>query len=52
MILLFFACTNDRFIDPKLALPDTNTTSTSFDQYLSLQDYEQKVSAWYFGHAT
>jgi hypothetical protein len=52
MIFFLLACTDDRFIDPTLSLPDTNTTSPSFAQELSLNDYEQKVSAWYFGHAT
>lgn len=51
MILIFISCTN-QFFDPALAIPDTNTTSPSFGQDLSLQDYENTVSAWYFGHAT
>ena len=52
MILAFLSCTNSQFFDPNLAIPDVNTTSSSFGQDISLQDYENTVSAWYFGHAT
>jgi hypothetical protein len=52
MLFLLISCTNGLEPDPSLALPDTNTTSASFDEYLSLNDYEGTVSAWYFGHAT
>lgn len=52
MLYLIFSCTNVLELDPSLALPDTNTTSATFDEYLSLNDYEGTVSAWYFGHAT
>jgi hypothetical protein len=37
---------------PAFSLPDVNPTSASFDQEVSPRDYLQKVSAWYFGHAT
>ena len=52
MIFALISCTNSLFIDPTIALPDVNATSTSYGQELSLQDYENTVSAWYFGHAT
>lgn len=52
MIFTFLACVQNQFFDPTLALPDTNTTSNTFEQELSLQDYENTVSVWYFGHAT
>jgi hypothetical protein len=37
---------------PDFALPDVNATSATYDQTVSPRDYLQKVSAWYFGHAT
>jgi hypothetical protein len=37
---------------PDVALRDVNATSATFDQDVSPRDYLQKVSAWYFGHAT
>ena len=37
---------------PDFALPDVNATSPTFNQTVSPRDYLQKVSAWYFGHAT
>ena len=37
---------------PDFALVDVNSTSATFDQSVSPRDYLQKVSAWYFGHAT
>ena len=37
---------------PEFALVDVNATSATFDQAVSPRDYLQKVSAWYFGHAT
>ena len=33
-------------------LLDVNPNSTTHDQPVSPRDYMQKVSAWYFGHAT
>lgn len=52
MILAFLSCTTNQFYDPTLALPDVNATSSTFGQNISLGDYENTVSAWYFGHAT
>jgi hypothetical protein len=37
---------------PNFALLDVNETSPTFEQGVSPRDYLQKVSAWYFGHAT
>jgi hypothetical protein len=37
---------------PDFALADVNPTSATFAQSVSPRDYLQKVSAWYFGHAT
>ena len=39
-------------VAPDFALPDVNPTSATYDQAVSPRDYLQKVSAWYFGHAT
>jgi hypothetical protein len=52
MLILFFSCTNTLEFSTSLSLPDTNSTSSSFGQELSLDDYQGTVSAWYFGHAT
>ena len=37
---------------PDFALLDVNTTSATYDTSVSPRDYLDKVSAWYFGHAT
>ena len=37
---------------PDFSLTDVNATSATLDQDVSPRDYLQKVSAWYFGHAT
>ena len=37
---------------PNFSLKDVNATSTTFDQAVSPRDHLEKVSAWYFGHAT
>ena len=37
---------------PDFALADVNPTSATYQQAVSPRDYLQKVSAWYFGHAT
>ena len=37
---------------PDFALNDVNPTSATFDQEVSPRDQLEKVSAWYFGHAT
>ncbi len=37
---------------PDFSLTDVNPTSTTFDEVVSPRDHLQKVSAWYFGHAT
>lgn len=37
---------------PDFAIDDVNTTSATFDQVVSPRDYLEKVSGWYFGHAT
>ena len=34
------------------SLLDVNPNSATHDQPVSPRDYMQKVSAWYFGHAT
>lgn len=37
---------------PDFALLDVNTTSETYQQLVSPQDYQGRVSGWYFGHAT
>ena len=37
---------------PDFTMTDVNATSSTFDQGVSPRDHLQKVSAWYFGHAT
>lgn len=37
---------------PDFSLLDVNPTSATFDQAVSPRDHLQRVSAWYFGHAT
>ena len=37
---------------PDFSLKDVNSTSPTFDQAVSPRDHLEKVSAWYFGHAT
>ena len=37
---------------PEFSLKDVNPTSATFDQAVSPRDHLEKVSAWYFGHAT
>ena len=37
---------------PDFALPDVNPTSGTYQQQVSPRDHLEKVSAWYFGHAT
>jgi hypothetical protein len=37
---------------PDFTLVDVNPTSTTHNEGVSPRDYLQKVSAWYFGHAT
>lgn len=55
---LLAACGDDKptppttGIVPDFALVDLNPGSASYQQSVSPRDYLQKVSAWYFGHAT
>ena len=37
---------------PDFSLKDVNPTSATFDMAISPRDHLEKVSAWYFGHAT
>jgi hypothetical protein len=37
---------------PDFSLPDVNPASPTAGTDVSPRDYEGKVSAWYFGHAT
>jgi hypothetical protein len=37
---------------PDFSLADVNPTSATFDEAVSPRDHLEKVSAWYFGHAT
>jgi len=37
---------------PDFALEDVNPTSATYGQAVSPRDQLEKVSAWYFGHAT
>lgn len=34
------------------ALVDVNPNSESYNNTLQFSEFEQRVSAWYFGHAT
>jgi hypothetical protein len=58
LCLLLAACGDDKpnqpptGIVPDFALTDVNPSSASYQQAVSPRDYLQKVSAWYFGHAT
>lgn len=58
LTLLVAACGNDQSTDPTNAampdfvLTDVNPNSATALQPVSPRDYLQKVSAWYFGHAT
>ena len=33
-------------------LTDVNPTSSTYGEAVSPRDFQQQVSAWYFGHAT
>ena len=37
---------------PDFAVVDVNATSPRYDEAVSPRDYLERVSAWYFGHAT
>jgi hypothetical protein len=37
---------------PDFALTDVNPNSATHDSTISPRDYREKISAWYFGHAT
>ncbi len=62
--LLLLACATDPLerlstpqagvgtLAPEFALSDVNTTSASFEEDISPSQYLDRVSAWYFGHAT
>lgn len=43
---------NEDQIVPDFALVDVNPTSATFEQAVSPRDYLEKVSGWYFTHAT
>ena len=50
------ACAGDG-LDPNAKVPDfglvdQNPTSARFDTTVSPRDLQEKVSGWYFGHAT
>ena len=42
----------DRAEAPDFELEDVNTTSESFESLVGPSQYLDRVSAWYFGHAT
>lgn len=58
LALLATACDKDdpavptQQVMPDFTLLDVNPTSATAAQPISPRDYLQKVSAWYFGHAT
>lgn len=58
LCLLLGACGGDKpsqpptGIVPDFTLTDVNPNSASYQQAVSPREYLQKVSAWYFGHAT
>ncbi|MBD3335912.1 MAG: hypothetical protein GF355_10390 [Candidatus Eisenbacteria bacterium] len=37
---------------PDFSLVDVNPSSPKADSAISPRDYREKISAWYFGHAT
>ncbi len=37
---------------PDFSLVDQNPTSASYDQAISPRDHLDRISAWYFGHAS
>ena len=37
---------------PDFTLLDVNPNSATHDQQVSPRQYEEKISAWYFGHST
>jgi hypothetical protein len=39
-------------VAPDFSIRDVNPNSPRYDQLVSPRDYEGRVSAWYFGHAT
>ena len=39
-------------VAPDFALSDENPNSTSYEQVISPRDHLEKVSGWYFFHAT
>ncbi|MEZ4649415.1 MAG: hypothetical protein R3E97_11670 [Candidatus Eisenbacteria bacterium] len=45
-------CDPNPCLVPDFSAPDMNSTSARFGESVSPRDYLQKVSAWYFGHAT
>jgi hypothetical protein len=62
MALLASGCKDDDPVDPgsgspagtapAFSLVDVNPTSATYDQPVSPRDHLERVSAWYFGHAT
>ena len=37
---------------PDFSLQDVNPASVTFDERVSPREFEGRISAWYFGHAT
>ena len=60
VVLIAFGCGEDSTTAPiapgtrvpDFSLPDVNPNSPTACTDVSPRDYEGKVSAWYFGHAT
>jgi hypothetical protein len=67
MLLLALACANpdadplavlspsplgEGALAPDFELADVNSTSASFESLVAPSQYLDRVSAWYFGHAT
>jgi hypothetical protein len=52
LIAGFLILENPVFAERDGELLDVNATSPTFNQYILPEDYEDLVSAWYFGHST
>ena len=50
MIFTLFACITEFPTD--LSLIDVNTTSPTYQESHVLDNYEGRVSVWYFGHSS
>jgi hypothetical protein len=58
LAVLVVACGKDKATDPAnqpmpdFQLTDVNTNSPTYSLLVSPRDFENTISAWYFGHST